>query len=83
MKYCYLCLKRIFAHLNTFCILVKDENICNKLKVNNIIHICCNECFQKYQMNKQVYCKLCEKEQILLSVSPFESKENFLNKNYQ
>ena len=83
LKYCYLCLKRIFAHLNTFCILVKDENICNKLKVNNIIHICCNECFQKYQMNKQVYCKLCEKEQILLSVSPFESKENFLNKNYQ
>jgi len=83
LKYCYLCLKRLFTKINSFCVFIKDENICNKLKVNKIIHICCHECIQKYQIDKKVYCNLCEKEQIILSIIPFESKDNYLNNNNQ
>ena len=83
LKFCYLCLKRCFVNHNSLCILIKDENICNKLKVDHILHICCQDCFMKYQIYKKVYCKLCENEQMQLSVFHFENKEDLLQKNYQ
>jgi hypothetical protein len=83
LKFCYLCLKRCFVNHNSLCILIKDENICNKLKVDHILHICCQDCFMKYQIYKKVYCKLCENEQMQLSVFHFENKEDLLQKNDQ
>ena len=68
LKFCCFCLKKTQNDKNSFIVSIKDDYICNLLNVLNIKHICCNECIKNYQDNQKFFCKLCEREQIQLSL---------------